>query len=154
MDALSRVFYGLIVFVAIQSHASVLTQVGDIKELSPFDPLIQKQVLHHVLEEMVFEKNESIEVPEIRVTESVLPQEKHIFAAAESQGMPAWALAKGINMYLFDHNIILLGSDMKVHNLAHEFAHYVQMHYKKIDRREFAQDYIEMEAVDVQRNFR
>jgi Zn-dependent peptidase ImmA (M78 family) len=90
----------------------------------------------------------------VRVSESVGEEETQIIEACEYQGMPGWALAKGINIYLFKLNMILLGSDMKIHNLAHEYAHYVQLKYDHMDEREFSMDYPEQEAVNIQNYFR
>ncbi len=136
------------------TNGSVQFSVSELKDLSPFDDNVQKQVLQDVLEIMGQSLDPEMAVPEIRVSESVSLQETKIVNAAESQGMPGWAFEKGINMYLFDLNIIILGSDMKLHNLAHEYAHYVQYKYKKVGKQEFAFDYLEFEAVEVQRHFK
>ncbi len=127
---------------------------AELQTLSPFSESVQKQVLSDVLAIMGVSIDEGIALPDIRISESVSLQETEIVEAAESQGMPGWAFEKGINMYLFDLNVIILGADMKLHNLAHEYAHYVQYQYKNIGQEEFSFDYLEFEAVEVQRHFK
>ncbi len=126
---------------------------AELKTLSPFDEAVQLRVLKDVIQIMGESYDPEIKVPEIRPSESVKESETEILEAAESQGMPGWALAKGINMYLFKIDLIVLGEEMKIHNLAHEYAHYVQLKYKEYPVEQFSMDYTEIEAVNVQRNF-
>ncbi len=126
----------------------------ELQQLSPFDPSVQEKVLSDVIRLMDHQKDNEKEIPPVRVSESVSEEETEVIAACEHQGMPGWALAKGINIYLFKLNMILLGSEMKLHNLAHEYAHYVQLKYDQMDEREFSLDYPEQEAVYIQNYFR
>ncbi len=136
------------------SPSEISFSEDELSTLSPFDPSVQENVLKDVILLMDQKWSSVEEAPQIRESESVQEDETEIMAAAESQGMPAWALAKGVNMYLFSLNKILLGKKMKIHNLAHEYAHYVQLRYKKYPQSEFSADYVEMEAVDIQNHFR
>jgi len=123
----------------------------ELLEASPFDSDNQAQTLENVLD--LFNRNfdESIPLPQVLVSEEISLDETEIIEALESQGMPGWALERGINMYLVSLNIIVLGRDKKLHNLAHEYAHYVQVKYQ--NRLEFTDEH-EFEAVRIQNNFR
>ena len=146
----------MLCFFSVVGHGSLdsKTSLEAIKDLPPFDPVVQKHVFLKVLEKMNLTENSGIPMPKIRVSEGIFPYEADIINASESQGMPGWAFEKGINIFLIDLNTIVLGRDMKVHNLAHEYVHYVQMHYKNYERSEFAMDYVEEEAVNIQNYFR
>ena len=145
-----------ILFTCLQAQAVNKSSFTDeeLETLSPFDPQVQEKVLKDVLRLMNETYDPKIESPQVRITQSVKPEETAIIEAAESQGMPAWALEKSINIFLFDLNIILVGEDRKIHNLAHEYAHFVQLAYKKYEKKEFAMDHTEMGAVEVQNFFR
>ncbi len=126
----------------------------ELATLSPFDTDVQLRVLKDVVKFFKREYDPQIPLPKVRVSESVKASETDIITAVESQGMPAWGLEKGINMYLFDLNVIVLGSEMKIHNLAHELAHYLQWTYRKYPKSEFGADWVEMEAIGIQWNFK
>lgn len=126
----------------------------ELKTLSPFEVDTQLRVLKDVLKFFKKEYDAGKAIPLVRVSESVQESETEIIQAVESQGMPAWGLGKGVNMFLFDLNIIVLGSDMMIHNLAHELGHYVQWAYRQYPKSEFSSDWVEMEVVDIQRHFR
>ena len=147
---------GLISLFSISAYSSINPnlEIEDLKGKSPFDPIVQKHVFLKVLEKMNLKESSNIVMPKIRVSESIFPHESNIINASESQGMPGWAFEKGINIFLIDLNTIVLGKNMKINNLAHEYAHFVQMHYKQYERRDFAMDYVEEEAIEVQNHFR
>jgi len=120
---------------------------------SPFSKAAQEKTLADVVKLMNEDFNKDIKVPVIIISETVTEDQVEIIKAAELQGMPFWAFEKGINMYLIDLNIIILGKKMKLHNLAHEYAHYVQVMYDGHTRESF-NEFLEYEAVSIQNNFR
>lgn len=126
--------------------------VEEMKTGSPFDREVQGKTLHAVLYFKNQRPNAEVPAPEVVVSEDI--ENPALIAAVEAQGMPAWALKKGVNMYLMDLNVIVLGRRMKVHNLAHEYAHYVQMKYEKYTRDDASSDMLESDAVRVQNQFR
>ncbi len=145
-------FFSSMCFFTISVKASSLER--GLLEQSPFDRSVQIQVLKKVCEEMACKFDESIQLPQVIVSESVTGQQIDIVQSVEGQGIPFWALGKGMNMYLLKLNIIVLGREMKVHNLAHEYAHYIQFMYFNYSQEDFSGDDLEDEAVDVQNLFR
>jgi|GEM_PF-3351877 len=127
---------------------------SELADLSPFSKGVQEQVLKDVLAIMGKVVDPNIELPKILVSEDVDLNDTEVIGALEAQGMPAWALAKGINMYLLSQNVIILGKTQNIHNLAHEFTHYVQVMYQGTTLDEGSFDRLEMEAVSVQGHFR
>ena len=146
-------FFSITTYFAQASTVQSFTN-DELHSLSPFETDNQIKTLKQVLLKMNLKFNEDFELPEIRISESVKESESEIVRATESQGMPYWALAKGVNIYLFQLNIILLGKERKIHNLAHEFVHYAQLKYKSYDTEDFGMDFVEMEAIEIQHQFR
>jgi len=92
--------------------------------------------------------------PTAYISESITDENSKLALAAAAQDIPFWVLEKGFNIYLIDHNVILLGSKMKIHNLAHEYAHFVQIKYFGRTIEDFKFDFLEKNAAAVQNNFR
>ena len=127
----------------------------ELETASPHDTEMQKRVLEDVLKIMRVNKRKPQTPPLVFKSESITDEESDYAQAAVSQGIPFWALEKGINIYLIDHNVILLGSKMKLHNLAHEYAHFVQVKHFRNTREDFRMDdHLESNAVSVQNYFR
>ncbi len=144
-----------ILFITFSASAVNNSSFSDeeLLNLSPFNKEVQLKVLSDVLKLMHTDLDTNIKLPKVLISEEVKEDQVEILKAAESQGMPAWAFEKGINMYLIDLNIIILGKKMKLHNLAHEYAHYVQVMYDGYTLETF-DDFLEYEAVHTQNNFR
>lgn len=139
-------------FSALAENNSSFTD-EELLTLSPFEKEVQNKTLKDVVKLMNKEFNVEKEIPAILVSEDVTKDQVEIIKAAESQGMPFWAFAKGINMYLLDLNVIILGKEMKIHNLAHEYAHYVQVIYNGYTKENF-EEFLEYEAIVIQNKFR
>jgi hypothetical protein len=145
----------LIIFCfSFNAKASTSFTDLELKTASPHKQANQLKVLKDVLKIMGVDKKEIQTPPYVHTSESIIDEKSGLAKAAESQGMPFWALAKGINIYLIDYNVILLGSTMKLHNLAHEYAHFVQVRYYGNTREDFQFDDLELNAVEVQNHFR
>lgn len=143
----------LLLSVSFSAYAEVSVDKA-LWEKSPFDQAVQLQVLKKVCEHMGVDFDETKEIPPVLISESITEDQTLVVAAADSQGIPFWALEKGMNLYLLDLNKIVLGRKMKVHNLAHEFAHYVQYTYFNYSKDEFSGDDLEMDAIYAQNLFR
>lgn len=139
---------------SLTAKASVDFTQTELETASPHDAAIQSRVLKDVLKIMGVKDKDVQTPPKVYASESIVDENSAFAKAAASQGMPFWALEKGINIYLIDHNVILLGSKMKLHNLAHEYAHFVQVKYFGNTREDFQFDELEFAAVEVQNNFR
>ncbi len=137
---------------APQFNMSDYLSVEELETASPFDPAIQSRTLAAILAIKSIASKSDVAAPVIVVSELVA--DARIIKAMESQGMPAWALAKGINIYLFDLNIIILGQNMKVHNLAHELTHFIQVRYENASFIDGSSDYLEMDAIKTQNLFK
>ncbi len=91
---------------------------------SPFDPAIQRQTFYAVAEMMrIKQLDPELALPAV-VVNTTIPVEK----IAEYIGFDI-----GSNLiHYFSHlkNTILLSEDAKIHNLAHEMAHYFQFYYE------------------------
>ena len=90
---------------------------------SPFDPAIQKQTFYAVAEMMRIKRlDPELALPAV-IVNTTIPVEK----IADYIGFDI-----GSNLiHYFSHlkNTILLSEDAKIHNLAHEMAHYFQFYY-------------------------
>jgi len=126
----------------------------ELEELSPFQADAQIRLFKQVLSKMNEEIDPDIILPEIRITESIKDTEIEIIENVKKQGMPLEGLAKGVNMYLFKLNLIILGKNRKLHNLAHEYVHFIQLKYRNYNPEDFGMDFVEMEAIEIQSKFK
>jgi len=126
----------------------------ELEHASPHSINFQKRVLKEVLQIMKVDGRDWKTPPQILTSESILDESSAYAKAAASQGMPFWALEKGVNVYLIDYNVILLGSKMKLHNLAHEYVHFVQVQHYGNSREDFQFDDLEVAAILIQKKFK
>ena len=115
---------------------------------SPFDPVVQKQTFYAVAKIMYIKHlAPEIALPAV-IVNTTIPVEK----IPEYTGIDFGS--NKIHYFSYLKNTILLSEDAKVHNLAHEMAHYFQFHYRlKGDLKNMARD-PEPEAVRIQHFFR
>ena len=115
---------------------------------SPFDPAVQKQTFYAVAKIMYIKRlDPRIDLPAV-IVNTTIPVEK----IPEYTGIDFGS--NKIHYFSYLKNTILLSEDAKVHNLAHEMAHYFQFHYRlKGDLQNMVSDQ-EPEAVRIQHFFR
>ena len=115
---------------------------------SPFDPAIQKQTFYAVAEMMRIKRlDPELALPAV-IVNTTIPVEK----IAEYIGFDIGSNL--IHYFSYLKNTILLSENAKVHNLAHEMAHYFQFYYHlKGDPKNMVSD-PEPEAVRIQNLFR
>lgn len=90
---------------------------------SPFDPAIQKQTFYAVAEMMRIKRlDPELALPAV-IVNTTIPVEK----IAEYIGFDIGSNL--IHYFSYLKNTILLSETAKIHNLAHEMAHYFQFYY-------------------------
>ena len=90
---------------------------------SPFDPAIQKQTFYAVAKLMHIKRlDPELALPAV-IVNTTIPVEK----IAEYIGFDIGSNL--IHYFSYLKNTILLSEDAKIHNLAHEMAHYFQFYY-------------------------
>jgi len=115
---------------------------------SPFDPAVQKKTFYALAEIMRIKQLDSeLALPAV-VVNTTIPVEK----ISEYIGFDIGS--NQIHYFSYLKNTILLSENSKVHNLAHEMAHYFQFYYRlKGDPKNMVSD-PEPEAVRLQNLFR
>ena len=115
---------------------------------SPFDPAIQKKTFYALAEIMRIKRlDPELALPAV-IVNTTIPVEK----IAEYIGFDIGSNL--IHYFSYLKNTILLSENAKVHNLAHEMAHYFQFYYHlKGDPKNMVSD-PEPEAVRIQNLFR
>jgi len=115
---------------------------------SPFDPAVQKRTFYAVAKIMYIKRfDPKLAIPAV-VVNTTIPVEK----IAEYIGFDLGS--NQIHYFGYLKNTILLSENAKVHNLAHEMAHYFQFYYHlKGDPKNMVTD-PEPEAVRIQNLFR
>ncbi len=115
---------------------------------SPFDPAVQKQTFYALAEIMRIKRlDPELALPAV-IVNTTIPVEK----IAEYIGFDI--VSNLIHYFSYLNNTILLSENAKVHNLAHEMAHYFQFYYHlKGDPKNMVSD-PEPEAVRIQNLFR
>ncbi len=114
------------------------------KEGSPFAPEAQRAALQFVAKAMNVALDAGIALPAIIESETVSDADFNRVMGFDTGG-------KRQNIFLPPGTIFLLKKS-EMHNLVHEFVHYVQYHYKGIT--DGTTDEVENEAVAIQNLFR
>jgi hypothetical protein len=133
------------------SKASAAEDTGKTAAVeSPFNPEVVSRTLERVAKIMYVILDESKPFPIVKVTESISDEEfsnmwprlkldpNEQLPALHGFGPPA---------------TIYLSQDSDIHSLAHELAHYCQLHYGSMSRQDIKTEFAEDEAVYVQNEF-
>ena len=95
----------------------------ELENASPFDPAVQKRTFYAVAEKMRIKwLDPELALPAV-IVNTTIPVEK----IAEYIGFDIGSNL--IHYFSYLKNVILLSEDAKIHNLAHEMAHYFQFYY-------------------------
>ncbi len=90
---------------------------------SPFDPAVQKRTFYAVAEKMHIKRlDPELALPAV-IVNTTIPVEK----IADYVGIDIGSNL--IHYFSYLKNVILLSENAKIHNLAHEMAHYFQFYY-------------------------
>ena len=108
----------------LQQNPKVPFSEEELLHASPFDPAVQERTFHAVAKIMnIKQLDPEIERPALVLNTSV-PVEK----IADYIGFDLGS--NQIHYFGYLKNTILLSKNAKIHNLAHEMAHYFQFHYE------------------------
>lgn len=115
---------------------------------SPFDPAVKERTFYAVAEVMHIKRlDPKLALPAV-ILNTTIPAEK----ISEYTGVDLGS--NEIHYFSYLKNAILLSKDAKIHNLAHEMAHYFQFYYRlKGNPKNLISD-PEPEAVRIQYFFR
>jgi hypothetical protein len=131
-----------------QQVPPVLFSEEELLNASPFDLAVQKRTFYIVAKIMHVKRFDPMLAMPAAVVNTSIPVEK----IAEYIGFDIGS--NQIHYFGYLKNTILLSENAKVHNLAHEMAHYFQFYYQlKGDPKNLAGD-PEPEAVRIQNLFR
>jgi len=125
-------------------HANAETPEDKETPESPFDPETQERVLSEVAVLMRIKFDPDKVIPIVLRAEDIPNEDYH-----EMYGMDTGE--KRVNVFVPPDKIVLTGKS-QVHNLAHEFAHYIQYTYR--GNLKGTGDEEEFEAVRIQDHFR
>ena len=101
---------------------SIPFTVAELETASPFDPDIIRRTFMAVAEEMNINFKPGISFPVVVVSSHIPVDKIHEYTGVELD-------TNMINYFGYLKNTILLIEGSKIHNLAHELAHYFQFHY-------------------------
>ena len=120
---------------------------AELEQASPFNPEIIHRTFEAVANEMRISIDPDIPFPDV-VGSSQIPLEKM------SAYLGVELSSNLINYYGYLKNTIALIDDARIHQLAHEFAHYFQFHYYLHGDINRLKSDPEPEAVRIQNRFR
>lgn len=127
-------------------------QIKDIEDFRQYTGDIMKIVA----EQMNIKLDEKIPKPKI-ITEKEMTLDEYnrrAYEFSKKAGCPLKVYLKSMcPTYFGEENEILLMEDSKLHSLAHELVHYLQIQYRHDDPKLDAYDFLEREAITVQHWF-
>jgi len=134
--------------IAIQeAHRLDVSILATEELMSPYNKAVQLDTFLKVLTIKGYRYDVSILMPTIKNANKVSDKEYHKAIGFDCKGSRC-------PLYDPDTNTIYLIKGSKIHTLAHEYTHYVQVKYQKVDPKRDAMDFLEMDAISVQNYFR
>ncbi|MDP2907845.1 MAG: hypothetical protein Q8O03_07950 [Nanoarchaeota archaeon] len=114
-------------------------------------------IIKIVAEKMHIKLDEKIPKPKI-ITEKEMTLDEYNRRAYEFSKKAGYPLTKPLeamcSTYFVEENEILISEDRKLHTLAHELVHYLQIKYRQDDPLNDPYDNLEREAIYIQLEFK